>query len=233
MRVSFRAAMEQGGVACSLSSGFLRLGVCACYSEGMSSLLTSQAFVVVDIETTGLAPPGDGITEIAALRIQKGSVTDRYVTLVNPGRAIPYQIQQLTGITNAMVQNAPRIQEVMPEFEDFCELAPIVAHNSSFDRRFLDHFARETLGSELINADVCTVRLARRLLPHLKSRSLGPLTQHLGISIKARHRAMGDAEATAEVFLRFLRQLDENGVQDLAALMAFQQTGRHRRSSGA
>lgn len=194
----------------------------------MGTLLQSQAFVVVDIETTGLAPPGDSITEIAALRIESGSVIDRYTTLINPGRPIPLQIQQLTGITDAMVADAPRIAQVMPQFEDFVGLAPIVAHHSSFDRRFLDHYARVVLGSELINADVCTVRLARRLLPNLKSRSLGPLTQHMGISIQDRHRAMGDAEATAEVFLRFFRQLDEQGIQDLRSLIDFQRSAASR-----
>lgn len=195
----------------------------------MGSLLFSQPFVVVDIETTGLAPPGDGITEIAAIRVAEGKIAERYATLVNPGRPIPYHIQQLTGITNDMVASAPRIGHVMPQFEDFAGLAPIVAHNSSFDRRFLDHFAREVLGTELINADVCTVRLARRLLPHLKSRSLGPLTQHLGIRIHARHRAMGDAEATAEVFLRFLSDLHDRGIEDLRGLIDFQRSGSSRK----
>lgn len=195
------------------------------------SLLDSQSFIVVDIETTGMTPPEHAITEIAALRIWRGQVTDRFATLVNPGRPIPYPIQQFTGITNAMVANAPRIDEVIAEFWYFAGPAPIVAHNSAFDRRFINHFARQAMGLELTNDDLCTVRLARKLLPQLSSKSLGPVAAHFGIDIQARHRAMGDAEATAEVFLHFLRRLDADGIRDLPTLLDYQLSAAARKRS--
>ena len=193
------------------------------------SLLTKQSFIVVDLETTGFGPPEHAITEIAALRIWQGQITDRYVSLVNPGRPIPPQIERYTGISNAMVAEAPGIETVMPEFWIFAGPAPIVAHNSKFDRSFLDHAARGTLGHGLDNPDLCTVRLARKLLPQLPSRSLGPLAEHLGVPIHARHRAMGDAEATAKIFLLFLHRLQEAGVTDLESLLTYQSGATRRR----
>jgi DNA polymerase III epsilon subunit family exonuclease len=191
----------------------------------MSAILDQQSFIVVDIETTGYGPPEHAITEIAALRIWRGQITDRYSSLVNPGRPIPWNIVKLTGISDAMVKDAPSIEDVMLEFWMFAGPAPLVAHNSSFDRRFLGHAAQTSLGKTLDNADICTVKLARKLHPELPSRSLGPLAEHYGIHIEARHRAMGDAEATAIIFLEFLRKVSEQGVTDLPGLLAFQGGG--------
>ncbi|MBC7544163.1 MAG: 3'-5' exonuclease [Candidatus Sericytochromatia bacterium] len=197
----------------------------------MNALLETQSFIVVDIETTGYGPPEHAITEIAALRIWQGQVTDRYATLVNPRRPIPSNIVQLTGITNHMVANAPSLADVMQEFWLFAGPAPLVAHNSSFDRRFLNHAAEQALGKSLENPDLCTVRMARKIHPELPSRSLGPLAEHYGISINGRHRAMGDAEATATIFLQFLQRLSGEGIEDLAMLMAYQQSAAKRRTA--
>lgn len=194
----------------------------------MSATLDQQSFIVVDLETTGYGPPEHAITEIAALRVWRGQITDRYASLVNPGRPIPWNIVKLTGISDAMVQDAPSIEDVMLEFWMFAGPAPLVAHNSSFDRRFLDHAAKTSLGKTLDNADLCTVKLARKLHPELPSRSLGPLAEHYGIHIEARHRAMGDAEATAILFLEFLRKVTALGVHDLPGLLAFQRGGGSR-----
>jgi DNA polymerase III epsilon subunit family exonuclease len=196
----------------------------------MSAILDQQSFIVVDIETTGYGPPEHAITEIAALRIWRGQITDRYASLVNPGRPIPWNIVKLTGISDAMVKDAPSIEDVMLEFWMFAGPAPLVAHNSSFDRRFLEHAARTSLGKNLDNADLCTVRLARKLHPELPSRSLGPLAEYYGIHIEARHRAMGDAEATAIIFLEFLRKVSDLGVHDLPSLLAFQKGGSSKSS---
>jgi DNA polymerase III epsilon subunit family exonuclease len=191
----------------------------------MSAILDQQSFIVVDIETTGYGPPEHAITEIAALRIWRGAVADRYSSLVNPGRSIPWNIVKLTGISDAMVKDAPSIEDVMYEFWMFAGPAPLVAHNSSFDRRFLDHAAQKVLGKPLDNPDLCTVKLARKFHPELPSRSLGPLAEHYGITINGRHRAMGDAEATATIFLEFLRKAGDQGVTDLDSLIAFQKGG--------
>ncbi len=162
-------------------------------------------YAIVDIETTGGQPDRDRITEIAIVMHDGNEIVDRYETLINPGRSIPYEIQRLTGITDEMVRDAPSFYEVARKVVELTEGAVFVAHNVRFDFSFLKS-AFKDLGYNYQRKTLCTVRLSRNAFPGHRSYSLGNICQDLGIPIKARHRAMGDAEATAELFDRILRK---------------------------
>jgi DNA polymerase-3 subunit epsilon len=150
-------------------------------------------YVLLDLETTGGNALQDRITEIAALRVQAGVEVARWSTLVNPGVRIPYFIEQLTGIRNAMVADAPGFDEVGPTLLQLLDGAVLVAHNVRFDHGFLQHeFAR--MGVTLRVKTLCTVRLSRLLYPQLKGHGLDAIMQRHGIASAARHRAMGDVE---------------------------------------
>jgi DNA polymerase III subunit epsilon len=184
--------------------------------------LADQGWVVVDVETTGGSPQyGHRITEVAAVRVQGGDVREVYSTLVNPGRRIPPAIVSLTGITDAMVSGAPRFRQVAPRVVDALRGRIFVAHNAAFDWRFVCA-ELETCGhGELRGPQLCTVRLARKLLPQLASRSLGSLIHYFGFQVNSRHRAEDDALATARVLLRFVEMLGERGVEDWTSLEIF------------
>ncbi len=169
--------------------------------------LEDTTFVVVDVETTGLDPVGDRITEIAMMKVKNGILLDEFSTLVNPLVTIPAQITSLTGIDNLMVQDAPPAREIVPAVADFLGENIFVAHNASFDWGFVRCTARRERGIELHNRQLCTVKLSRKILPHLPSKSLGPVTNALNITIPDRHRASGDAFATALVLIKFLSYL--------------------------
>jgi DNA polymerase III subunit epsilon len=183
--------------------------------------LPELTYTVVDVETTGLTPHNNGITEICCLRVAGGKVVERFSTLVNPGRPIPAFIQNMTGITDAMVRDAPSFREVIPAFLEFLGESVLVAHNAPFDLSFLNYGLYCCGQKHLHNPAVDTIRLAKRLLPNLQRRSLDAVTQHLGIFIADRHRAYGDAIATAEVLLRLLPLARERGIESDAQLMAF------------
>jgi DNA polymerase-3 subunit epsilon len=185
--------------------------------------LDDTAFVVVDLETTGGAPGrGHGIIEIGALRLQAGRVVDRFAALVQPGRPLPRFITQLTGITDAMLAGQPRIDAVLPRFADFAAGAVLVAHNAPFDLAFLDAARLEASGETFDQPHLCTLRLARRLLPQCRRRSLDALAGHFGIPLVDRHRAFGDARITAEIFFHFLELLRRRGIARLAQLLDLQ-----------
>lgn len=190
--------------------------------------LAETTFVVVDIETTGSIPGKHAITEIGAVKVQQGRILERFESLVNPEQAIPHFIQQLTGITPDMVGRAPVIAEVMPRFQDFLGDAVFVAHHVPFDFRFLNRAAQILRGSELDNPQLCTCRLARKLLPNLKRKGLDAVSRHFNITIPHRHRALGDAEATALILIEFLKMLEGEGIQTLAKLLNYQQRGGKR-----
>jgi DNA polymerase-3 subunit epsilon len=162
-----------------------------------------ERFAVIDVETTGLSPKHERLTEIAIIIIENGEVIDEFYTLLNPEKKIPYRITQLTGINNQMVQEAPHFFEVAKQVVQMTENCTFVAHNASFDYRFIQaEFAR--YGFDYQRKILDTVKLSRKLLPGYRSYSLGKLTKQLGIEITDRHRALGDALATAELFLRLL-----------------------------
>lgn len=186
-------------------------------------------FTVLDLETTGLKPGRAGITEIAALRIENGAITEEFHSLVNPGHRVPQMITRLTGITDDMLRNQPRIDEIFPQIQAFLGSTVLVAHNADFDLKFLNFEASRISSTSLCNPSLCTLRLAKRLLPDLRSRSLDTVTAHLGISGSHRHRALGDARLTAEVLLVFLERINALGLISLGELLNFQHSARDGR----
>lgn len=181
--------------------------------------LDALTFAVVDVETTGGSPDrGHRITEVAVVEIRDGTIMEGFQTLVNPGREIPPRIAALTGITNAMVQNAPFFEEVAEALYDRLDGRIFVAHNVTFDWRFVSTQLGDAIGFVPQGPRLCTVQLARRLAPGLQRRNLDSLAAHFGIPVHARHRAHGDALATARVLLRLLDEARLLGVQDLTSL---------------
>ncbi len=171
----------------------------------VSAGLEHEPFIVVDVETTGSRPfAGDRVTEVAAVRVCNGSATVVFDSLINPERPIPPQITAITNITWSMVKGAPRFAEVCDQLLGVLEGHVFVAHNASFDWRFISAEVERATRRPLQGRTLCTVRLARKLLPQLRRRNLDSVTNYYGIDIGARHRAGGDALATAHVLLRLL-----------------------------
>ena len=189
-------------------------------------------FAVVDVETTGGSAVYDRITEVAAVLIDDGQVVAAFETLVYPGVAIPPFITRLTGIDDSMVTGRPRFEVVVPRLQELLAGRVLVAHNASFDHAFLKQ-AYARAGQRLEVERLCTVRLARRLVPGLRSYRLDSVLAHFGIECRARHRAGGDAEATAELLLRLLNLAAATGARSLPALLRLQGQpipGRTRRT---
>ena len=174
--------------------------------------ISQTPLVVVDVETTGGKPPGDRITEIGAVRILGGRADAEWSTLVNPGRPIPWFVERLTGIDQGVVASAPFFAEIAGEFLEFLGAGVFVAHNAHFDWRFLNAELLRARNGTLANSRVCTVRLVRALLPHVRRRSLDSLAWMFGITVPGRHRALGDARATARILLHLLEVAEERGV---------------------
>lgn len=171
--------------------------------------MLDQPIVMLDFETTGLSPAmGDRITEVAALRIAGGEIVDRYVSLVNCGVRIPSFITGLTGITQAMVDSAPPVAEVLPQLLDFIGSDALSAHNASFDEKFLRAEAEQLDLTPRHASLVCSLKLSRRVFPELSSYKLGDLSRSLGIRFGGNaHRAEADAEVAAKVLLHIGRHL--------------------------
>ncbi len=167
-----------------------------------------EVVAVIDFETTGLSPEqGDRATEIAAVLLQDGKIVDRYQSLMNAGVRIPSYIEELTGIANAMIRNAPPVSEVMREVFDFVGDCPLVAHNASFDCKFWDAELariRRTRRQEF----ACSMLLARRLLPQAPSHKLGVLVEFANLPVAGRyHRALADAEMAASLLIHMEDEL--------------------------
>ena len=169
-----------------------------------------KPIVMLDFETTGLSPAmGERITEVAALRIVNGRVTERFVSLVNCQVRIPSFITQLTGISQAMLDRAPCVSRVVPDLLDFIGEDSLAAHNASFDEKFLKAEAERLALSPRHVSLVCSLKLSRRVFPGLPSYKLGLLSSQLGIGFRsAAHRAESDAEVAAEVLIHIGRHLD-------------------------
>ena len=183
--------------------------------------LAETPFVVVDLETTGGSAMYDRVLEVAAIRVQNGVIQDRLERLVEPGMPIPPFITRLTGINAALVSGKPRLESVLPDLRRLVEGAVVVAHNASFDCNFLSSaFARA--GMPWQGERLCTLRLARRLLPGLHSYRLDSLCAFLGFSFVQRHRAGPDAEATLSLLQHLLAAAAERGVDALDKLLCIQ-----------
>ena len=175
-----------------------------------------DTFVVFDIETTGISPVNNRIIEIGAVKVEEGKIVDRFSTFVNPQVPIPFHIEQLTSINDEMVIGAPPIETVLPDFLKFCDGAVMVAHNAEFDMGFIkENCRRMNLAAEFTYAD--TMGISRLLLPQTKH-TLDAVAKTLKVSLENHHRAVDDAEATAEIFQHFIRMLAERGILTLAQL---------------
>lgn len=179
-----------------------------------------DTFVVFDIETTGFSAAEDRIIEIGAVKITDGAIVDRFSTFVNPEVPIPFEIQQLTHITDDMVLEAPKIEEALPAFLDFVGESALVAHNAGFDVGFIEQNCVR-LGRSRIFTSVDTVGLARVLLPTLSKYKLNIVAKALNISLENHHRAVDDAAATAEIYVKFIEMLKERGMTTLKEVNAF------------
>lgn len=179
-------------------------------------------FTIVDIETTGLSAYYHKITEIAALKYKNGKVVKEFSTLINPEVSIPGFITRLTGINNKMVKNKPTIKKVIPKFHKFLGDSHFVAHNASFDYKFLDYALEKNMSVNLGNHKVCTMRLARRLVPELPSKKLSSLCEHFKIKNASSHRAKGDAMATMKIFHNFLSMMKKRDIINIENILEFQ-----------
>ena len=190
--------------------------------------ISSLRFAVVDVETTGGRPShGDRITEIAIVRVHDGQIVDTYDTLVNPECSIPPMITQITRITSDMVRNKPVFASIAQDVAARLAGHIFVAHNASFDWRFVSHEVFRGPGQALDGTTLCTVRLARKVLPQLPRRNLDSVANHYAVEIppEVRHRAAGDAIATAKVLIALLRDAAARDITTWGALDAFQRTG--------
>lgn len=195
--------------------------------------LDAVPFTVVDVETTGgLAEDGGKIVEIAAVRVQGGELIDSFATLVDPGVRITPWVVRLTGIADRMVRGAPRFEEICDELRDRLEGRVFVAHNVSYDWRFLGAEMRRARSVLPSGPRLCTLQLARRLIPGLARRGLDALADYFGIEIVERHRARGDAIATARILVRLLSEADRRGLSTWADLDAWL-SGARGRSRGS
>jgi DNA polymerase III, alpha chain, Gram-positive type len=176
-----------------------------------------DTFIVFDIETTGLSPVSCKIIEFGAVKIKGGKIVDRFGCFVDPKVPIPYEIEELTGINDNMVIGADTIDIVLPKFVEFCEDGVLVAHNAEFDVGFIIYYAKK-LGINIDFTAIDTVALSRIILPDLKRYRLNIVAKALNIVLKNHHRAVDDAEATAEIFIELLKRCEKIGVDNLEKL---------------
>lgn len=170
-----------------------------------------DTFCVFDLETTGFKAGIDKITEIAVAKVRNGEIIDEFTTFVNPERPIPKQVQELTHITDDMVENAPKIDEVMPKFLEFTKGCVLVAHNASFDLGFISHFAKEQ-NLEVKNLAIDTLTISRELYEYYQNHKLGTIAENMGISLEGAHRAINDVRATVQVFNQMIIDMAKKGL---------------------
>ena len=184
-----------------------------------------DSYVVFDIETTGFSPIQNKIIEIGAVKMVNGEVTDRFSRFVNPKEPIPFRIQELTSINDDMVKDAEEIEKVLPDFMEFCQGSVLVAHNAGFDTSFIEeNCKRQGLPYDYTVVD--TLSLARMLLTDMAKFGLANLCKKFNISLENHHRAIDDATATGEVFIKLIEMLEQKDihtldqVNDMAAVSA-------------
>lgn len=192
--------------------------------------LGEVSFAVVDVETTGGAAwRGHRIIEVAVVEVRGGEVVDEYRTLVNPGRRLPPRMVALTGIDDVAVGQAPYFDHIADEVFERLDGRVFVAHNATFDWSFVSAELARAIGDVPRVAKLCTVRMVRRLAPVLRHRNLDVVARHFGVEIHGRHRAYGDALATARVLLRLLDEARGRGIDDLDTLQWYLKRRRQRR----
>ena len=170
--------------------------------------------VILDFETTGLSPDYARVIEVGAVVFRENKIVDSFSELMNPGRYIPYEITALTGINSTMLKGKPAPEKVMPVLKKFIGDRVVLAHNASFDSKFL--FAEmERANLNINNPILCTLLLARRLIPNVSNYQLGTLAKHLGVKINHAHRALDDVMATAKIWEHLYNiVIDSTGIQD-------------------
>lgn len=182
-------------------------------------------FVVVDVETTGSNPASNRIIEVACVVVKDGSIKEEFSTLINPHQHIPYFISKMTGITNEMVFKAPSFEQIAKKLKGLFSQpdSVFVAHNVNFDYNFIK-FSFERSGETFPDIPrLCTLKLAKRLISGITKRNVGALSEYLGIAISNRHRAFGDARATAQILLELLEIAeDEHNISTTEELLKFQ-----------
>jgi len=197
--------------------------------ETRDPLLDEAAFVVFDLETTGLSAQRDRICEIGAVRVQALELVDSFQSLVNPGVALPGPVERLTGLRTAELRRAPPVRKVLPRFLAFAGNDLLVAHNAGFDQRFLERELQVREGRRLSQPPLCTAALARRLLEgRLRKVGLASLAHFFGVGTTPCHRALPDAEATAEVLLCLIGLAQELGARRLSELRSLAAPRRRR-----
>lgn len=167
-------------------------------------------FTVVDIETTGLSPTTNEIIELSAIKIRQGQVVEKFTTLIKPEGHINSYITNLTGISDEMVKNSPKIEDVIKNFCEFLANDCILGHNINFDLRFIKHNLLKHHNIELNNSSLDTVRLARKYCPKLGSYKLSSLANHFNINTEGHHRALKDCEMTFDLYKKIKACTIEN-----------------------
>ena len=192
-------------------------------SELPSTLIKEAEFSVLDVETTGLSARNNRVIEIGIVKVKNLKIVDRFSTLINPGCDIPYFITQFTGISNSDVAYSPSFYDTAEEIEEFIGNSIISGHNLSFDEGFLScEFARNGF-EPLSNLNVCTLKLSRKIFSALKSKSLASVTEYLGIKNRDSHRALSDAEATAQILIKLIKILSkEQGIKTIQQLLEYE-----------
>ena len=197
--------------------------------ETRDPLLDEAAFVVFDLETTGLSAQRDRICEIGAVRVQGLELVESFQSLVDPGVALPGPVERLTGLRTAELRRAPPVRKVLPRFLAFAGDDLLVAHNAGFDQRFLERELQVREGRRLSQPPLCTAALARRLLEgRLRKVGLASLAHFFGVGTTPCHRALPDAEATAEVLLCLIGLAQELGARRLSELRSLAAPRRRR-----
>ena len=160
-----------------------------------------KVFVAVDVETTGFSPIKNELIEISAIKYQGGKKVAQYSTLIKPKNLIPYQITNITGITNQMVEKSPEIEEIIPELIDFIGKHTIIAHNASFDMSFLQTYSNYSFSE---NEVIDTVKISRMLHPELHNHKLATVAKYIGINEGSFHRAEFDCECCAKIYVKYI-----------------------------
>ena len=193
-------------------------------NDDIFSLNIEQAeFCVIDVETTGLSPRSNNIIEIGIVKISNLKIVEKFHSLVNPGRNIPYYISNITGITNDEVFNAPFFEEIADKISFFISTGIITGHNISFDKSFLRKEFLSCNQTNINNLTLCTKKLASRLYPQLKKKSLNSVCRHLKLHNKNAHRALSDAEVTALAFLKMIEEIQNKfKINTIGELLKFQ-----------
>ncbi|MDX2472053.1 MAG: exonuclease domain-containing protein [SAR324 cluster bacterium] len=221
-------AVEEVAESLGKDDRFIAIGDDGWQAAAMEDLLPDQnledvEFVVTDLETTGPAKGTDRIIDIAALKVKNGVVIDSFESLVKPHQPISRIITRLTGISDEMVVDAPDIEDVLPKFITFAHGSVFVAHNAPFDFSFLNaEIRRIGLQPCAEKVEVCTFRMAKKLLPGVRACGLAGLSEHYEYDFSDRHRAMPDVLATVHFLNIFLGLLKEDGITTLYELIEFQ-----------